>query len=199
MVWFPESCTLCYELSSLLRAHDDDDESLRPARAALRPWVSRFGRNAPSRGPYLLGVSSLGLDIDPMDGQCWQVLNIHIAQMGGSPSCQIAAVDMKGPVAQNVRNKIKENCVMIFSKTYCPYCKMAKKVFDDLGTPYEVYELDKEKDGAAAQDVLDIMTGSRTVPRVFVAGNCIGGGTETRQLYKEGKLIELVEQCRVNS
>ncbi|XP_064116053.1 uncharacterized protein LOC135221948 [Macrobrachium nipponense] len=119
--------------------------------------------------------------------------------MGGSPSCQVAAVDMKGPVAENVRNKIRENCVVIFSKTYCPYCKMAKKVFDDLGTPYEVYEIDKEKDGVAVQDVLDIMTGARTVPRVFVGGKFIGGGTETRQLYKDGKLVELVGQCSVNS
>lgn len=48
--------------------------------------------------------------------------------MGGSPSCQIAAVDMKGPVAARVKNEIKENCVVIYSKSYCPYCKMAKKV-----------------------------------------------------------------------
>ncbi|XP_068248915.1 uncharacterized protein [Palaemon carinicauda] len=54
MVWFPESCTLCYELSSLLLNDDADDESLRSARAALRPWVSGFGRNAPSVAPYLL-------------------------------------------------------------------------------------------------------------------------------------------------
>lgn len=48
--------------------------------------------------------------------------------MGGSPSCQVAAVDMSGPEAKMVKEKIKTNCVMIFSKTYCPYCKMAKKV-----------------------------------------------------------------------
>ncbi|XP_068211231.1 probable inactive protein kinase DDB_G0270444 [Palaemon carinicauda] len=54
MVWFPEPCTLCYELSSLLLNDDADDESLRAARAALRPWVSGFGRNAPSGAPYLL-------------------------------------------------------------------------------------------------------------------------------------------------
>ena len=48
--------------------------------------------------------------------------------MGGSPSCQMAAVNMKGPVADVVKSQINENCVMIFSKTYCPYCKMAKKV-----------------------------------------------------------------------
>ncbi|KAK4311780.1 hypothetical protein Pmani_016737 [Petrolisthes manimaculis] len=116
-------------------------------------------------------------------------------QMGGSPSCQIAAVDMKGPVAAKVKNQIKENCVIIYSKTYCPYCKIAKKTFNDLGVPYEVYELDQMPDGVSVQDVLDNMTGKRTVPRVFIAGQCIGGGTETRQLYKEGKLLDMVNKC----
>ncbi|XP_063594185.1 glutaredoxin-2, mitochondrial-like isoform X1 [Penaeus indicus] len=118
--------------------------------------------------------------------------------MGGSPSCQIAAVDMKGPVAEKVNEKIKSHCVMIFSKTYCPYCKIAKKAFSDIGVPYEVYEIDKQPDGAAVQDVLDNMTGARTVPRVFIGGKCIGGGTETRQLYKEGKLADLVQQSCEN-
>ncbi|XP_068203105.1 uncharacterized protein [Palaemon carinicauda] len=54
MVWFPDLCSLCYELSSILLNDDADDVSLRSARATLRPWVSGFGRNAPSGAPYLL-------------------------------------------------------------------------------------------------------------------------------------------------
>ncbi|XP_068249868.1 uncharacterized protein [Palaemon carinicauda] len=53
-IWFPESCMFCYELSALLLSEEADDESLREARATLRPWVSGFGRNAPSGAPYLL-------------------------------------------------------------------------------------------------------------------------------------------------
>lgn len=37
------------------------------------------------------------------------------------------------------------------------------QVFKDLGVPYEVFEIDKENAGMAVQDVLDIMTGARTV------------------------------------
>ncbi|XP_076036988.1 uncharacterized protein LOC143022581 isoform X1 [Oratosquilla oratoria] len=121
------------------------------------------------------------------------------SSMGGSPSCQVAAVDMKGPVADLVRQKIKENCVMIFSKSYCPYCKIAKKTFNDMGVSYEVIELDKDPNGTSMQDVLDIMTGARTVPRVFVGGKCIGGGSETRDLYKNGQLTTLVENCQAPS
>lgn len=106
---------------------------------------------------------------------------------------------MKGPVANMVKEKVNDNCVMIFSKTFCPYCKLAKKVFSDLGVPYSVYELDKQPDGLEVQDVLDQMTGVRTVPRVFVDGRCIGGGKETRQLYKEGKLLDMVKKCQGTS
>lgn len=33
------------------------------------------------------------------------------------------------------------------------------------------------------------------VPRVFVNGNCIGGGSDTKQLHQQGKLLPLIEQC----
>ncbi|XP_068207959.1 extended synaptotagmin-2-A-like [Palaemon carinicauda] len=54
MVWFPETCTLCYELLSLLLNDEADEDSLKAARTSLRTWVSGFGRNAPQGCPYLL-------------------------------------------------------------------------------------------------------------------------------------------------
>lgn len=36
--------------------------------------------------------------------------------------------DMSGPAAQFVRETIAKNKVVIFSKSYCPYCTMAKEV-----------------------------------------------------------------------
>lgn len=43
-----------------------------------------------------------------------------------------------------VDEQIKSNKVVVFSKSYCPYCKMAKKCLEEaLGsTPYRVIELD---------------------------------------------------------
>ena len=48
--------------------------------------------------------------------------------MGQTVSLQNPAVNMNGREAAFVKEKIAQNCVMIFSKTYCPYCKLAKKV-----------------------------------------------------------------------
>ncbi|KAJ8279104.1 hypothetical protein COCON_G00061700 [Conger conger] len=63
---------------------------------------------------------------------------------------------------QFVQDVITHNCVVIFSKTTCPYC-------------------------------------ARTVPRVFINGNCIGGGSDTKELHQQGKLLPLIEQCCLNS
>ncbi|XP_036970864.1 glutaredoxin 2 isoform X1 [Acanthopagrus latus] len=96
---------------------------------------------------------------------------------------------------QYVQEMVAQNCVVIFSKTTCPYCRMAKNVFNEIGATYKVVELDEHNDGRRVQEALAQMTGARTVPRVFVNGNCIGGGSDTKQLHQQGKLLPLIEQC----
>uniref|UniRef100_A0A3Q4HWV5 Glutaredoxin domain-containing protein n=1 Tax=Neolamprologus brichardi TaxID=32507 RepID=A0A3Q4HWV5_NEOBR len=58
-----------------------------------------------------------------------------------------------------------KNCVVIFSKTTCPYCKMAKNVFNEIGATYKVIELDEHNDGRSLQEALAQMTGAKTVRR----------------------------------
>lgn len=58
---------------------------------------------------------------------------------------------------------VSQNCVVIFSKTTCPYCKMAKNVFSEIGATYKVVELDEHNDGRRLQEALAQMTGARTV------------------------------------
>jgi len=112
--------------------------------------------------------------------------------MGGTSS---STADCPTISQDSVKEMINQDCVVIFSKTTCPYCTMAKRVFEGIGTPYTCFELNKRSDGQAMQDILAKMTGQRTVPRVFVNGKCIGGGTETQKLHKDGKLVELLAEC----
>ena len=42
---------------------------------------------------------------------------------------------------------IKDNKVMLFSKTLCPFAKRAKLLFKNKGIAHKVYELDQEADG----------------------------------------------------
>uniref|UniRef100_A0A8C3FZT4 Glutaredoxin-2, mitochondrial n=1 Tax=Chrysemys picta bellii TaxID=8478 RepID=A0A8C3FZT4_CHRPI len=94
---------------------------------------------------------------------------------------------------------ISDNCVVIFSKTTCGYCKMAKKLFQDMNVNYTAIELDMYENGSQFQDILHQMTGGRTVPRVFINGAFIGGATDTQKLHQEGKLLPLVHQCQMRT
>ncbi|XP_034950200.1 glutaredoxin-C4-like isoform X1 [Chelonus insularis] len=91
---------------------------------------------------------------------------------------------------ETVDQLINSDTVVIFSKTYCPYCKMAKEVFDKMAKKYTSIELDERDDGDEIQNILEEITGARTVPRVFVKGECLGGGTDVKKLYEAGDLAK---------
>ena len=70
---------------------------------------------------------------------------------------------------------------MIFSKSYCPYCRGVKKLLAESYpgvTPY-VVELDGREDMGRIQDALQRLYGTRTVPQVFVKTHRIGGEAGT--------------------
>ena len=69
-----------------------------------------------------------------------------------------------------VEAQIKAEKVVVFSKTYCPYCKMAKQALTDAGlkdpvNDYLLFELDERTDGDEILDILLKITGGRTVRR----------------------------------
>ena len=84
----------------------------------------------------------------------------------------------------------------MFSKSWCGYSAKAKNILSQFPLKsYHVVELDQRADGDAIQDVLGAMTGARSVPRVFIGGQCIGGGDDTDKLNREGKLKQMLEQA----
>jgi glutaredoxin 3 len=95
---------------------------------------------------------------------------------------------MASPTAAMVKEWVNSDSIVIFSKTYCPYCKLAKEVFEKLQKKYTAIELDQRSDADEIQSILGEMTGARTVPRVFVKGECLGGGSDVKALYESGKL-----------
>ncbi|XP_023160142.1 glutaredoxin [Drosophila hydei] len=102
-------------------------------------------------------------------------------------------INMDSIEADFVRDTIAKNKVAIFSKTSCPYCTMAKEPFRKLKVDAMIVELDGRKDGNAIQSVLGEMTGARTVPRVFINGKFVGGGTDIKRMYELGTLQKYFE------
>lgn len=66
--------------------------------------------------------------------------------------------------AEYVEQQVSSNKVVVFSKSYCPFCKKAKEALKSVGLEdYLVIELDQRDDGDAIQDALQKITGARSV------------------------------------
>merc|ERR1712228_450472 len=99
--------------------------------------------------------------------------------------------------ANNFKNLILNNKVMIFSATYCSYCTVAKKTLDDLGTQFQSMEVNKTgKDGERMMDIVEAVTGARMVPAIFICGQLVpGGGTGLKHLASTGQLSDILGKC----
>ncbi|XP_047328540.1 glutaredoxin-C4 [Impatiens glandulifera] len=91
-----------------------------------------------------------------------------------------------------VKKTISSHPIVIFSKSYCPYCKKAKAVFKELKQEAYVVELDQRDDGWDIQDAVSQLVGRRTVPQVFINGKHIGGSDDTIEAYESGELAKLL-------
>ncbi|KAK2798380.1 hypothetical protein FQN51_007780 [Onygenales sp. PD_10] len=73
---------------------------------------------------------------------------------------------------------IANNNVVVFSKSYCPYCRATKQLLNDEGAQFFSIELDQVDDGAAIQDALQEITNQRSVPNIFIDRKHIGGNSD---------------------
>ncbi|KAL5332512.1 thioredoxin-like protein [Aspergillus crustosus] len=91
---------------------------------------------------------------------------------------------------------LKRSPIIIFSKSYCPYSKKAKRVLLDqysiVPAPY-VVELDQHPLGSQLQALLGENTGRRTVPNILVNGRSIGGGDDIAALDEHDELASRVK------
>ncbi|CDS10348.1 hypothetical protein LRAMOSA03024 [Lichtheimia ramosa] len=100
-------------------------------------------------------------------------------------------------IKELVKKSIADNSVMVFSKSYCPYCTGAKDLFEDLDVKYKALELDTHQDGPEIQKALAEMTGQKTVPNVFINSKHIGGYSDLDSVYRSGKLESLFKDAGI--
>lgn len=67
-----------------------------------------------------------------------------------------------------IENLISTNQVMVFSKSYCPFCKMTKALLQRKNVQFKAYEMDRETDGQFMHAILKKMTGHTTVPSIYI-------------------------------
>eukprot|EP00877_Chromochloris_zofingiensis_P000848 jgi/Chrzof1/10764/Cz05g11110.t1 len=98
----------------------------------------------------------------------------------------------------DINKTVGDNKVVVYSKTYCPYCARAKDLFNRLNVPAKVIELDEIADGAAWQDALREVTGRTSVPQVFVGGQHVGGCDDTMAAYQSNKLQKMLADAGIS-
>ena len=99
-------------------------------------------------------------------------------------------------VKEKIDTLLQENKVVVISKSYCPFCKKAKQVLAKYNIPNEhiaILEIESDFSCEEIQKYMQVLTGGRSVPRVFIGGKCIGGGDETMDLHNNGQLASLLK------
>merc|ERR1712158_14275 len=77
----------------------------------------------------------------------------------------------KMSVKAEIDQLIKQYPIFMISKTYCPFCTMAKEALKNYAIPADkikIMEIENHKDCAEIQNYMSQLTGGRTVPRVFI-------------------------------
>ncbi|GMI28450.1 hypothetical protein TrRE_jg10 [Triparma retinervis] len=119
------------------------------------------------------------------------------AERGLERSCSSLSMADMSP-SEYISAATSSNDVVVFSKSYCPFCTSTKNLFAEMGTelglssPAFVVELDNLPGGGDVQSELLKMTGQRTVPNVFVKGKHLGGNDDTQRAAADGTISQML-------
>ena len=80
--------------------------------------------------------------------------------------------------------------VVIYTTPWCGYCVSAKALLRKRGIAFD--EIDVGDDAPARAHLLDV-TGSSTVPQVFIDGRSVGGCDDLHALDRSGKLEQMLK------
>jgi glutaredoxin 3 len=95
-----------------------------------------------------------------------------------------------------VQKKIAGADVMVFAKSYCPYCRHTRSLLQEVvpsDVSVDIVDMDQmNEDGPLIQMELMTTTGQRTVPNIFINGEHIGGDSDFTKLHESGDLQEML-------
>jgi len=80
--------------------------------------------------------------------------------------------------------------IVLYTKSHCPYCKMAKALLTRKGVSYTEFEVSDDAEKFA--EMIERSNGGRTVPQIFIGKTHVGGGTDLVNLDKAGGLDPLL-------
>lgn len=98
--------------------------------------------------------------------------------------CNLASISLPKFVKQVVSNDEKVEKVMIYSKTKCSYCKMAKARFQEFGIHYDETILDDDNTRQEFYQKCSKETNKeiKSVPQIYINDKHIGGWDDLKQI-----------------
>ena len=81
--------------------------------------------------------------------------------------------------------------IIVYSKGWCPYCDMAKRLLTQKGQDW--IEIDVETEYARLEEMVERSGGRTSVPQIFVDGRHLGDCEELYALEAAGKLGPILE------
>lgn len=80
--------------------------------------------------------------------------------------------------------------IVIYTKSWCPYCHSAKALLRRKGLTFTEIDVSTDPEGQAAMAVR--AGGRSTVPQIFIGDTHVGGCDDLHALEKDGRLDALV-------
>ncbi|KAL3094512.1 hypothetical protein niasHT_026278 [Heterodera trifolii] len=118
--------------------------------------------------------------------------------MGGNSS---VPESMAKKVDENqIRKEISECPVVVYTKSGCGYCKLAKELLEQERIRFCEHDLEtkEQQEPDKAQSYVNglvYVSRHRLVPQVFICGKFIGGYTELAMLKESNLLREEISRC----
>ena len=80
--------------------------------------------------------------------------------------------------------------IIIYTAPLCPYCTMAKRLFERKGASYEEINIDSQP---SLREEVMTKTRRRTVPQIFIGEFHVGGFDDLQALDRQGELDPLLQ------
>ncbi len=86
--------------------------------------------------------------------------------------------------------------VIMYTTSWCPYCRAAKSLFAAKKVDYTEIDVTEEP---KLRLEMELLSGRRTVPQIFINGKPIGGYDDALNLESSGELDKLLNETPTSS
>ena len=86
---------------------------------------------------------------------------------------------------------------MMFSKSYCPFCKKAKDTLKNANIEFKAIEMDNMDDGISIHGALKAYSKQITVPNIYIGGTHIGGSDDLIAKISNGQVKKALDEAGV--